>query len=223
MSARLTGAQIQLNDKDLPNTKEEGSVVWASTDKYPAPVASCDVRNLRRVSGRSSVGGYVGLATAASLASVNTNASDGLLQGILNKVIRSASDLIKLLPATVTTIHQASVSPADPEWGFVVDGAYTEGETTQYAPYSGGFVGQAQAAFLGEDQGAPGGDDEGEKLTNLTVTGLRQVDGGLYAGGFVGLGDVGAVAQVGGKGEDGSSTTTILDELLGSLLDDVAV
>ena len=216
------GAQIQLNDKDLPNTKEEGSVVWASTDKYPAPVASCDVRNLRRVSGRSSVGGYVGLATAASLASVNTNASDGLLQGILNKVIRSASDLIKLLPATVTTIHQASVSPADPEWGFVVDGAYTEGETTQYAPYSGGFVGQAQAAFLGEDQGAPGGDDEGEKLTNLTVTGLRQVDGGLYAGGFVGLGDVGAVAQVGGKGEDGSSTTTILDELLGSLLDDVA-
>lgn len=220
------GAQIQLNAAGLTTTEQQAAWIVApdqdTTAQYPAPEASCDVRNLRRVAGRSSVGGYVGLATAASLASVNTNASDGLLQGILNKVISSADELIKLLPATVTTIHQASVSPADPEWGFVVDGAYTEGETTQYAPYSGGFVGQAQAAFLGEDQGEPGGDDEGEKLINLTVTGLRQVDGGLYAGGFVGLGDVGAVAQVGGKGEDGSSTTTILDELLGSLLDDVA-
>lgn len=220
------GAQIQLNADGLTTTEQQAAWIVApdqdTTAQYPAPEASCDVRNLRRVAGRSSVGGYVGLATAASLASVNTNASDGLLQGILNKVISSADELIKLLPATVTTIHQASVSPADPEWGFVVDGAYTEGETTQYAPYSGGFVGQAQAAFLGEDQGEPGGDDEGEKLINLTVTGLRQVDGGLYAGGFVGLGDVGAVAQVGGKGEDGSSTTTILDELLGSLLDDVA-
>lgn len=220
------GAQIQLNADGLTTKEQQAAWIVApdqdTAEQYPAPEASCDVRNLRRVEGRSSVGGYVGLATAASLASVNTNASDGLLQGILNKVISSAGDLIKLLPATVTTIHQASVSPADPEWGFVVDGAYTEGETTQYAPYSGGFVGQAQAAFLGEDQGAPGGDDEGEKLTNLTVTGLRQVDGGLYAGGFVGLGDVGAVAQVGGTGEDGSSTTTILDELLGGLLDDVA-
>ena len=220
------GAQIQLNADGLTTTEQQAAWIVApdqdTAEQYPAPEASCDVRNLRRVAGRSSVGGYVGLATAASLASVNTNASDGLLQGILNKVISSAGDLIKLLPATVTTIHQASVSPADPEWGFVVDGAYTEGGTPQYAPYSGGFVGQAQAAFLGEDQGAPGGDDEGEKLTNLTVTGLRQVDGGLYAGGFVGLGDVGAVAQVGGTGEDGSSTTTILDELLGGLLDDVA-
>lgn len=220
------GAQIQLNADGLTTTEQQAAWIVApdqdTTAQYPAPKASCDVRNLRRVAGRSSVGGYVGLATAASLASVNTNASDGLLQGILNKVISSAGDLIQLLPATVTTIHQASVSPANPEWGFVVDGAYTEGGTPQYAPYSGGFVGQAQAAFLGEDQGAPGGDDEGEKLTNLTVTGLRQVDGGLYAGGFVGLGDVGAVAQVGGTGEDGSSTTTILDELLGGLLDDVA-
>ena len=220
------GAQIQLNADGLTTKEQQAAWIVApdqdTAEQYPVPKASCDVRNLRRVAGRSSVGGYVGLATAASLASVNTNASDGLLQGILNKVISSAGDLIKLLPATVTTIHQASVSPADPEWGFVVDGAYTEGGTPQYAPYSGGFVGQAQAAFLGEDQGAPGGDDEGEKLTNLTVTGLRQVDGGLYAGGFVGLGDVGAVAQVGGTGEDGSSTTTILDELLGGLLDDVA-
>ena len=224
------GAQIQLNSEGF--TAEEQKPAWIiapdapdqdTTAQYPAPIASCDVRNLRRVAGRGSVGGYVGLATAASLASVDTNASDGLLQGILDSVISNAGNLIKLLPATVTTIHQASVSPADPDWGFVVDGAYTDTNgTPQYAPYAGGFVGQAQAAFLGEDQGAPGGDDEGEKLTNLTVTGLRQVDGGLYAGGFVGLGDVGAVAQVGGAGEDGPNKTTILDELLGGLLGDLA-
>ena len=214
------GAQIQLNADGLTTTEQQAAWIVApdqdTTAQYPVPEASCDVRNLRRVAGRSSVGGYAGLATAASLASVNTNASDGLLQGILNKVIRSAGNLIKLLPATVTTIHQASVSPADLEWGFVVDGAYTEGETTQYAPYSGGFVGQAQAAMIGEAA------NNSDTSPLVTVTGLRQVDGGLYAGGFIGWGDVSAVAEVGGGGADGTQGTTILDSLLGGLLDNAA-
>ena len=97
-----------------------------------------------------------------------------------------------------------------------MDGAYGG---DQYADYAGGFAGELQAASLGYDADSGVGQ---EAPGELTVTGLRQVDGGLYAGGFVGLGDVGAVAQVGGTGEDGSSTTTILDELLGGLLDDVA-
>lgn len=212
------GAQIQLDGNDRPTAEEASAWVVSpdSTDtgsrRYPAPVASCDVSNLRRVTGRSSIGGYVGLATSAVLASVNTNVSGGLLQGVLNSVIRNVDNLLEVLPATVTTIHQASVSPADPTWGFVVDGAYGE----SYAPYAGGFAGQLQAAFLGTDQGAPGGADEGESLQNLSVIGLRQVDGGLYAGGFVGLGDVRAVAEVGGN-ESGQQTTTILDALLGGL------
>ena len=183
----------------------------ANAATYPTPAASCDVRNLRRVAGRSAVGGYVGLASAGSLASVNTNAGSGLLQGILNKVISSASDLLKLLPATVTTIYKGSVSPADPDWGFVVDGAYGG---DQYADYAGGFAGELQAASLGYDADSGVGQ---EAPGELTVTGLRQVDGGLYAGGFVGLADVNAVAEVGGK-TSGGEQTTILDSLLDGLL-----
>lgn len=228
------GAQIQKTDtvanitpeKDLPTdadkakwavypdkTAADGGYTNANAATYPTPAASCDVRNLRRVAGRSAVGGYVGLATAASLASVNTNASDGLLQGILNKVISSAGELIKLLPATVTTIYKGGVSPADPDWGFVVDGAYTNNGVAAYADYVGGFAGELQAASLGYD--ADSGIDK-EAPGELTVTGLRQVDGGLYAGGFVGLADVEAVAKVGGN-TSGGEQTTILDSLLGGL------
>ena len=178
---------------------------------YPTPAASCDVRNLRRVAGRSAVGGYVGLASAGSLASVNTNAGSGLLQGILDSVIGSVDDLLDLLPATVTTIYKGSVSPADPDWGFVVDGAYGGG---QYADYVGGFAGELQAASLGYDADSR---IDKEAPGELTVTGLRQVDGGLYAGGFVGLADVNAVAEVGGN-TSGGERTTILDSLLGGLL-----
>ena len=183
----------------------DGGYTNANAATYPTPAASCDVRNLRRVAGRSAVGGYVGLASAGSLASVNTNAGSGLLQGILDSVIGSVDDLLDLLPATVTTIYKGGVSPADPDWGFVVDGAYGGG---QYADYVGGFAGELQAASLGYD--ADSGIDQ-EAPGELTVTGLRQVDGGLYAGGFVGLADVNAVAQVG----DGD--TSILGSLLGGL------
>ena len=57
------GAQIQLNGEEkLPTTDQ-----WSSTDKYAAPVASCNATNLRRVTGRIAVGGYVGLASAGSV------------------------------------------------------------------------------------------------------------------------------------------------------------
>src|SRR5699024_6752478 len=106
------------------------------------------------------IGGYVGIASSASLASVDTNASDGILQKILNSLLNNAEDLVQLLPATYTTIHKASVSPADADWGFVVDGVdqSTEDETTQgtengttqenkvtaYAQFAGGFAGFVQ-------------------------------------------------------------------------------
>lgn len=203
------GAQIQMRDDDLPNSDAD-SVTWTGTDKYPAPVASCDVHNLRRVTGQNAIGGYVGLASAASLASVNTNASDGVLQGILNQVITNAGNLVDLLPATVTTIHKASVSPADTEWGFVVDGTYQDSDgITKYAPYAGGFVGFTQSAVLGEKDATE---------PTLKVDGLRSVDGGLYAGGFFGLADIAAVAEISGTNSDGSPTN-ILGQLanLGSI------
>lgn len=187
------GAQIQLNGEEkLPTTDQ-----WSSTDKYAAPVASCNATNLRRVTGRIAVGGYVGLASAGSVAGVNTNASNGLLQGILDHLIATPSDLATVLKATATTIHAAKVSAADSQWGFVVDGAYKEGGTVKYAAYAGGFAGSLEASAVGEKDSAIG---------KIQVENLRSVDGGKYAGGFFGLADVAGVAQVSGKDPKGSET-----------------
>ena len=187
------GAQIQLNGEE----KLLSDAQWTSTNKYAAPVASCNATNLRRVTGRIAVGGYVGLASAGSVAGVNTNASNGLLQGILEHLISAPGDLVKVLQATATTIHAATVSAADNTWGFVVDGAYKDGDAVKYAAYAGGFAGSLEASAVGE-----------EKSTSkkIQVQNLRSVDGGLYAGGFFGLADVAGVAQISGKDANGNET-----------------
>lgn len=187
------GAQIQLNGENKLLSADQ----WMPTDKYAAPVASCNATNLRRVTGRIAVGGYVGLASAGSVAGVNTNASNGLLQGILDHLIARPGDLATVLKATATTIHAATVSAADKEWGFVVDGAYKDGGTVKYAAYAGGFAGSLEASAVGEK------DSTAKKIQ---VQNLRSVDGGLYAGGFFGLADVAGVAQVSGKDPNGSET-----------------
>ena len=142
------GAQIQLNGEEKLLSADQ----WASTKKYAAPVASCNATNLRRVTGRIAVGGYVGLASAGSVAGVNTNASNGLLQGILEHLISAPGYLVKVLQATATTIHAATVSAADSKWGFVVDGAYKDGGTVKYAAYAGGFAGSLEASAVGEEK-----------------------------------------------------------------------
>lgn len=192
------GAQIQLNGEEkLPTTDQ-----WSSTDKYAAPVASCNATNLRRVTGRIAVGGYVGLASAGSVADVNTNASNGLLQGILDHLIATPGDLATVLKATATTIHAAKVSAADSQWGFVVDGAYKEGGTVKYAAYAGGFAGSLEASAVGEENSTSG---------KVQIENLRSVDGGKYAGGFFGLADVAGVAQVSGIDPNGSKAKLLSD------------
>lgn len=192
------GAQIQLNGEDkLPSTDQ-----WASTNKYATPVASCNATNLRRVTGRIAVGGYVGLASAGSVADVNTNASNGLLQGILDHLIATPGDLATVLKATATTIHAAKVSAADSQWGFVVDGAYKEGGTVKYAAYAGGFAGSLEASAVGEENSTSG---------KVQIENLRSVDGGKYAGGFFGLADVAGVAQVSGRDPNDSETKLLSD------------
>lgn len=186
------GAQIQLNGEEKLLSADQ----WASTKKYAAPVASCNATNLRRVTGRIAVGGYVGLASAGSVAGVNTNASNGLLQGILDHLIAIPGDLVTVLKATATTIHAATVSAADKEWGFVVDGAYKDGDIVKYAAYAGGFAGSLEASIVGESKETAG--------NQIKVQDLRSVDGGKYAGGFFGLADVAGVAQVSGKDPKGS-------------------
>ena len=192
------GAQIQLNGEEKLLSTDQ----WASTNKYAAPVASCNATNLRRVTGRIAVGGYVGLASAGSVARVNTNASNGLLQGILDHLIATPGDLVTVLKATATTIHAATVSAADSKWGFVVDGSYKEGDAVKYAAYAGGFAGSLEASAVGEEKST---------VQKIQVQNLRSVDGGLYAGGFFGLADVAGVAQVSGKDPNGSKTKLLSD------------
>lgn len=190
------GAQIQLDGADeLPTDTQ-----WVSTGKYAAPVASCNATNLRRVTGRIAVGGYVGLASAGSVAGVNTNASNGLLQGILDHLIKTPDKLVTVLKATATTIHAATVSAADSKWGFVVDGSYKEGDAVKYAAYAGGFAGSLEASAVGEEKSAS---------KKIQVQNLRSVDGGLYAGGFFGLADVAGVAQVSGKDPKETKSTLL--------------
>ena len=65
--------------------------------------------------------------------------------------------------------------------------------------YSGGFVGVSEAAVIGDKDGA----------SSIKVNGLRNVDGGYYAGGFFGLADVTGVAEVSGEDE-----TQLLENLI---------
>lgn len=185
-----------------------------------------NVTNLRKVSGANCVGGYAGLMTAAGVADVNTNASSGLLQKILDSIISTPNDLAQVLNATVSTVRGASVSAVTAgdgateaqqnaaAWGFTVDGSYKEGNATKYARAAGGFAGSMKAVVAGtkdRDEGAT------DAVTNtLQVIGLRGVEGGRYAGGFFGQADIESVASVaGGDGDaNGDQSTSLLLKLL---------
>ncbi|WP_050797665.1 Cna B-type domain-containing protein [Collinsella tanakaei] len=173
----------------------EGAQIWGDTEG----ATGCNVGNLRLVKGTNTVGGYAGTAAPGSAIDANTNASNGLLQGILDTVIGQPGDVANVLEATMTTIRGASVTSADEAWGFVVDGSYQQDGETGFAAAAGGFVGSCESAVLGSKEGA----------SKLSVNGLRGVSGGKNAGGFVGLADVGSVADVGGT-DAGTNKTSIL-------------
>ena len=180
----------------------QGAQIWGDIEG----AKGCNVNNLRMVKGANTVGGFAGTAGAGTVANANTNASDGLLQGVLDQLIKQQGDLVSVLEATMTTIRGASVSPDDKAWGFVIDGSINRNGTTEYATAAGGFVGSAEAAILGDEDGKT---DAGADSA-LTVVGLRAVSGGEHAGGFVGLADVGSVASVGDSGSGSADKTTLL-------------
>ena len=169
-----------------------GAQIWGEENKGDTAGTGCSVYCLRFVKGTNAAGGYVGAAAAASVADVNTNASKGLLQRTINSLINSPSDLVSVMQATITTIRQAEISPDNHDFGFIVEGQ--NGTPPQFA---GGFAGTLEAAVIGNRKGG----------TQINVNGLRRVSGKYYAGGFVGLADVGSVASVSGTGEN---STTIL-------------
>lgn len=208
-----------------------GGQIWGDLDQNGQKLADgatadkaagANVSNLRKVEGRNNVGGFIGVATAGAVADVDTNASEGFLQGILDSLVSNPASLVSVLQATVTTIRGAHVSSDDPAWGYTVNGAYEskddKGNTTaKYALNAGGFAGSLQAAILGDKDSAKGTGSEADPNNDpasLAVNGLRAVEGGQYAGGFFGLADVSSVASVGGGEAGDKQDTNLLLKLL---------
>lgn len=205
-----------------------GGQIWGDLDQdgqklvKGVTAAGANVSNLRKVEGRNNVGGFIGVATAGAVADVDTNASEGFLQGILDSLVSNPASLVSVLQATVTTIRGAHVSSDDPAWGYTVNGAYESKDdkgntTTKYALNAGGFAGSLQAAILGDKDSAKGTGSEADPNNDpasLTVNGLRAVEGGQYAGGFFGLADISSVASVGGGEAGDKQNTNLLLKLL---------
>lgn len=176
-----------------------------ATDAVPdAANNRCFVDNLRRVDGKRTVGGFAGLIEPGSAASLDTASSEGLLGGLLQHVIGTPGDLLKVLNATVSTVKACDVK-AWHDYGIVVNGIYNEpnNTNTQYAKAVGGFVGESDGAVFGKLK-----DDSQTPKYGTSVQCLRSVTGGEHVGGYFGLADVSAVAQV----SDGK--TGILEQLI---------
>lgn len=206
-----SGAQIW-GDTTFADANKDGDRWTTGATHEGAQAAGCNVQNLRKVSGANCIGGYAGIVTAAGVADVNTNgASSGLLQKLLDALISTPSSVASVLNATVSTVRGASVSavdeatdPAVGAWGFTIEGAYGNADAREYARAAGGFAGSAKAVVVGSKDGGAG------VLDTVAVNGLRGVEGGQYAGGFVGQADVTGVASVAGSTEGDQSTNLLL-------------
>ena len=174
-----------------------GGQIWGEKD------ARCKVTKLRRVDGRSYVGGFVGSSRPGSVATLNPTAGEGLLSQLLNKLLSTPADLIKVLNATVATIRYADVEAWD-DWGIIVNGAYASGNNnTSYAKAAGGFAGNLEGTVLGEK------DKEDKEDAGISAQNIRSVIAGEYAGGCFGIADVAGVANI-----SAGSDTSLLDKLL---------
>ena len=171
-----------------------GGQIWGEND------ARCKVTKLRRVDGRSYVGGFVGSSRPGSVSTLDPTAGEGLLSQLLNKLLSTPADLIKVLNATVATICDADVESWD-DWGIIVNGAYASGSNnTSYAKAAGGFAGNLEGTVLGKKDTEEAG---------VSVQNIRSVVAGEYAGGCFGVADVAGVANISAGNE-----TSLLDKLL---------
>lgn len=171
-----------------------GGQIWGENN------AHCQVTKLRRVDGRSYVGGFVGSSRPGSVATLNPTAGEGLLSQLLNKLLSTPADLIKVLNATVATIRYADVESWD-NWGIIINGAHSNGEAnTSYAKAAGGFAGMLEGTVLGEKD---------KEEAGISAQNIRSVVAGEYAGGCFGIADVAGVANISAGGE-----TSLLDKLL---------
>lgn len=171
-----------------------GAQIWGDADTArdgnAAAVSNigCTVSGLRRLSATAYAGGFAGKLRAASVASADTQASDGFLQGLLDTVISGTGimNLAEVLNATMSTVRNANVraydeaaGAGDASWGFTVDAYATgtgEGAQKVYPIAAGGFAGAIEATVLGElttkdDSAGAGGDDLNPKDDSAGVGG----------------------------------------------------
>lgn len=189
------------NDKDLLGYaggyvgKLIGGQIWGDD------TLRCKVTKLRRVDGKSYVGGFVGSSKSGSVATVDPVRGEGLfLTKLLEKLLDTPTDLINVLNATVATIRYADVEAWN-DWGVIVNGAYDGGgKNTSYAKAVGGFAGMLEGTVLGKKD---------EALAGVTAQNIRSVVSGEYAGGCFGIADVAGVANI-----SAGSETSLLDKLL---------
>ena len=188
------------NDKDLLGYaggyvgKLIGGQIWGDD------TLRCKVTKLRRVDGTSYVGGFVGSSRPGSVATVDPVRGEGLLSKLLGTLLKTPTDFIKVLNATVATIRYADVEAWN-DWGVIVNGAYDSGgNNTSYAKAAGGFAGMLEGTVLGKK------DDD---LAGVTAQNIRSVVAGEYAGGCFGISDVAGVANI-----SAGSETSLLDKLL---------
>ena len=213
MTVESTGTGAHQSDIDNGTGNAGGYIglgsgvqIWGDgTDGAKTP---CTASGLRRVRGSAYAGGFAGRLTAGTVASVDTDgASSGFLQQVIDAVLKGTGtqSLVQVLKDTRSTVRGASVTPADETWGFTVEGP-ASGDV-KHPIAAGGFAGAIEATVLGKRS------LDSTSASALTVNGLRGVDGGLYAGGFVGVATAGGVAQVNAGTGEGASTT-----ILGGLL-----
>ena len=192
-----SGLMVQSNgikDKDLLGYaggyvgKLIGGQIWGEEN------SRCKVTKLRRVDGSTYVGGFVGSSRPGSVATVDPVRGEGLfLSKLLEKILDTPTDLIKVLNATVATIQYADVESWD-NWGIIINGAQSNGEAnTSYAKAAGGFAGSISGTVLGKKK-------DGENA-GVSAKGIRSVIGGEYVGGCFGIADVDAGVKVSDKNE----------------------
>lgn len=194
----MVGGQIWGN---WNSDQETGISSYSATDAVTDPNNDrCFVANLRQVNGTNAVGGFAGLIDPGSAAALDTSSSSGLLGGLLQKLIGTPGVLLDVLNATLSTVRAVDVKAWD-SYGITIHGAYTnESANTSYAKAVGGFAGEINGAVIG---------DKDDEQLGVNLENVRSVTGGEHAGGFFGLADVSAVAELTGEG-----STSILEDLI---------
>src|SRR5699024_5801591 len=170
-----------------------------------------EANNIKTVKGTNAIGGFAGSIIAGSAADVNTEADSGLLNAILGSLIGTSGNLATVLQATLPTVNNAKVTGVDNS-GLFVDGRYNydkETKSYKYARNAGCFAGFVIGAIIG-DKDAENVNGSDSIDASVQVKNLVKVTGGEHVGGFLGLGDVSAVAQV-GDSQDTSLAVKILN------------